>query len=1283
MAKTEAQFADDNQSGESSSNTTRDINPNSVRIDSARSKSKVDITIEPQLRSFSHRFHQKPPVEEIGTHVHMDDYSDLFPTLSLTRLQLKDPATRERLRDAINLGREVLLGRYALYSFSPVHAFLSKEQEKVFRHVLDALTKTLTYIWADSTQEHQALYMSESSYESFRALLESCRRIAVPHFRRLKSEVPPIPLWGADTTYMQYAFEANDFEILGACFRREVEYFLSKLASVYPGPYRQEQRLLPGGKEQEDPDEADSDDEDEVVGELTVGVQNVKIERSDSRMRDAPPHFKFTQHTAKGEFGVERGVSAPTPSDHPSISQHLAKDRTRQESTPISRGPTGLVRMFKRTSEGDDSRTARDADGRSGGPPLSPRNGSTQRSSPSGGDPDPDDSSSDNGGPPQPPRIPRRAPSQKRTTSNVLASQPRTQEAHFDFKLKMEIVPIWDGDTDTLARWVLRINDISKKSMTIRKQLGMVVPQRLTGDAERWYYSLPEHIRDNCETDWENIREVIGEFFMNRAWVEKNRKIALGMRYREAGYSRETPSQYFIRKRELLELVFDNSDSELITDIMAGAPLSWRTVLTPRLYHTTTDLQQAIRLHEDDLLELEQVFTPRPVTVRPNYSPYRARAHLVGWSKSLPPPKFPKDDGNISRKATPESKGARPCRHCGSGKHWDYECKYACQGTRLARANFVTQDSDDVDAQEASDALYYDDLSDSAAEDMDIDVEDEDMSPIHEVNTRTVRSESASTHHVGTFVVTSESPPRTVGQAVKQRLARIFASKSSGTAQPSPEPSSDAPPSLIELSRPMARPPGCSFLGARATTVMARLQDWNSSGVPIIVDTGSDITLISQKALNALPHPPRPRAGQKVRLVQVTGNATINGYVPLDLFFETAEGPVKLHVEAYVVKGMSTSFILGNDFAEQYSISLLRQGGETRVQFGDSGRQVIALDEVSSTELRDENGHTFQVETRTLTSAGDRAEARRKRLLWIRKREPRDSKVRALGSFTLDPGSARLIPVSVQFPNDADSVYVERLLLSPRDDAEFYGAPDSFVSRGCPSLHVANLTSVPVCIRRGQVLGFARNPKTWLDCAASYSSHQLGQASAHAALIRSLSGGFTTPVQAEMAKSEPVELRASARINSEEDPLAEDPLEGGPKTSEAPPEDTPSDMFLSSIDLPRTLNPVQRGALEGVLMKNRAAFSLDGKLGTVKSECTIPLRPGSKEVSLPPFPSSPAKREVIDKQMNSWIELSVIEPSVSPWGAPAFIVYRNGKPRMVVDYRKLNDLTIPDEFPLP
>lgn len=111
--------------------------------------------------------------------------------------------------------------------------------------------------------------------------------------------------------------------------------------------------------------------------------------------------------------------------------------------------------------------------------------------------------------------------------------------------------------------------------------------------------------------------------------------------------------------------------------------------------------------------------------------------------------------------------------------------------------------------------------------------------------------------------------------------------------------------------------------------------------------------------------------------------------------------------------------------------------------------------------------------------------------------------------------------------------------------------------------------------------------------------------------------------------------------------------------------------------------PSQRRQIEAVIIKNRLAFGLDGRLGNFEGRIDIPMKPGSQPVSLPPFPVSPANREVIDKQMDSWISLGVIEPSKSPWAAPVFIVYRNGKPRMVINLRRLNEMVIPDEFPLP
>ena len=68
---------------------------------------------------------------------------------------------------------------------------------------------------------------------------------------------------------------------------------------------------------------------------------------------------------------------------------------------------------------------------------------------------------------------------------------------------------------------------------------------------------------------------------------------------------------------------------------------------------------------------------------------------------------------------------------------------------------------------------------------------------------------------------------------------------------------------------------------------------------------------------------------------------------------------------------------------------------------------------------------------------------------------------------------------------------------------------------------------------------------------------------------------------------------------------------------------------------------------------------------------------------MPLYYASPAKKEIIDKQIDQWLSLDVIEESKSPWGAPVIIVYRNGKPRMCIDWRKLNKATMADQHPIP
>ena len=248
--------------------------------------------------------------------------------------------------------------------------------------------------------------------------------------------------------------------------------------------------------------------------------------------------------------------------------------------------------------------------------------------------------------------------------------------------------------------------------------------------------------------------------------------------------------------------------------------------------------------------------------------------------------------------------------------------------------------------------------------------------------------------------------------------------------------------------------------------------------------------------------------------------------------------------------------------------------------------------------------------------------------------------------------------------------------MTNKNPEDVFAAADTFISEECQALHVANFSAMPVVIPEGQFLGVSHNPRTWLASGKELSEIQLAQAQAQATFIRELA-------KAETARSIPEELITARGKSKVEDPAATEPVEGGPKTAEVPPEDIDESKLIQEIGFSEHLTNEQKSRLEEIVARNKLAFSLNGRLGHYDARVEITLKEGVKPVSIRPFPSSPANREAMDKQMDTWLEQRVIEPSRSPWAAPVFIVWRNGKPRMVIDLRKLNESVIPDEFPIP
>ncbi|XP_078160175.1 uncharacterized protein LOC144555649 [Carex rostrata] len=80
----------------------------------------------------------------------------------------------------------------------------------------------------------------------------------------------------------------------------------------------------------------------------------------------------------------------------------------------------------------------------------------------------------------------------------------------------------------------------------------------------------------------------------------------------------------------------------------------------------------------------------------------------------------------------------------------------------------------------------------------------------------------------------------------------------------------------------------------------------------------------------------------------------------------------------------------------------------------------------------------------------------------------------------------------------------------------------------------------------------------------------------------------------------------------------------------------------------------------------------------------IPLKPDSKPVNLRPYRFSHYQKLEIDKIVEELLKNSFIQPSCSPYSSPILLVKKKDNSwRMCVDYRKLNENTVKNKYPIP
>ncbi|KAF9516605.1 hypothetical protein BS47DRAFT_1390654 [Hydnum rufescens UP504] len=266
----------------------------------------------------------------------------------------------------------------------------------------------------------------------------------------------------------------------------------------------------------------------------------------------------------------------------------------------------------------------------------------------------------------------------------------RQREAYYEPKFKLEFrpndLPEYDGSDNAFVTWTEDLDHYTAGSCRMREQLAFAATMRFTKHADVWWRSLPNATKIQASQDWDSLKLIMRTRLLGTRWYDKQVTIYDELRFRNRGHEKETPTEWLTRKvracrvlhplPDIPDPVFDSLE---VGTLMEHTPPSWRAYVDVDLCHDTDALFSRVKDQEDALLAISNLSNSRQTEdianevirrVHEDLRRSRYRSPAMMASSSSLELSYAYEPSDVRSKRKP----IRPCRHCGSKLHYDYDC---------------------------------------------------------------------------------------------------------------------------------------------------------------------------------------------------------------------------------------------------------------------------------------------------------------------------------------------------------------------------------------------------------------------------------------------------------------------------------------------------------------------------------------------------------------------------------------------------------------------------------